>query len=495
MTRIDCDLAVLGSGFGGTLTALIAQRLGLTAALLERGVHPRFAIGESSTPLADFKLAAIADRFDLPWLKPFARYGPWKATYPHIPCGLKRGFSFFRHYRGQEHAPGPRNENALLVAASPDDPSADNHWYRPTFDAHLVQQARQAGVAYLDCMEIRDLIHDERGWRLIGHRPEEEVTVRAGFVVDATGDGQMLAQVLGLQSAATGELLSRSRALFAHFTGVAPWHGVLEATHGPAATADHPFPCDAAALHHILDGGWMWVLRFENGITSAGFSLDPEAHPILANESPEAEWRRRLHEYPSLARQFAQAERVEPWVRTSRLQRRLTRAAGDDWALLPHAAGFLDPWLSPGISQTLYAVYRLGEIMDQGWGDRCRPKRLANYGAKVLRELAWVDEITSACFGGFDRFEVLIATSMLYFAAAIHGEEAERAGLAQPDQAFLLCDDDQYRRLAAVIRAQAPTIPADQAAEFRVHVEQTLRPYHGGKLSASAFPHMYPYIP
>ena len=58
MTKIDCDIAIVGSGFGGTLLAIIAQRLGRSAALLERGAHPRFAIGESSTPLADFKLAA-----------------------------------------------------------------------------------------------------------------------------------------------------------------------------------------------------------------------------------------------------------------------------------------------------------------------------------------------------------------------------------------------------------------------------------------------------
>jgi FADH2 O2-dependent halogenase len=27
---------------------------------------------------------------------------------------------------------------------------------------------------------------------------------------------------------------------------------------------------DDAALHHVFDGGWVWVLRFNNGITSAG---------------------------------------------------------------------------------------------------------------------------------------------------------------------------------------------------------------------------------
>ena len=46
----DCDLAIIGSGFGGSLLAMIAARLGYRVVLLERGRHPRFAIGESASP-------------------------------------------------------------------------------------------------------------------------------------------------------------------------------------------------------------------------------------------------------------------------------------------------------------------------------------------------------------------------------------------------------------------------------------------------------------
>src|SRR5260370_16816921 len=102
----------------------------------------------------------------------------------------------------------------------------------------------------------------------------------------------------------------------------------------------------------------MWVLRFDNGITSAGLSLDPEAHPIRADESPQAEWDRLLRSYPSLGRQFAKAQPVQPWVRTGRLQRRLSRAAGADWPLLPHAARFLHAWLNPPTPQPLFPLPR-----------------------------------------------------------------------------------------------------------------------------------------
>ncbi len=493
MTRLDCDLAVLGSGFGGTLLGIIAQRLGLSVALLERGTHPRFAIGESSTPLADFKLAAVADCFGLDWLRPFAKYGTWKATYPQLPCGLKRGFSFFRHERGRPFTPRASNDNALLVAASPDDARSDTHWLRADFDAHLVGRAVESGVPYLDRFAVQELSH-ERGWRLKGTRLDEAVEVRAGFLVDATGDGQAVGRALGLRPVADSELLARSRALYSHFTGVARWQDLLEEWGGAAATAGHPFPCDAAALHQIIDGGWMWVLRFDNGVTSAGFSLDPEAHPLRADEPPEAEWARLLGDYPALGRQFASAETVRPWVRTGRLQRRLSQAAGPDWALLPHAAGFLDPWLSPGIAQTLFAVDRLGRAIAEDWRTPRRERRLADYGRAVLRELAWVDEITGTCFACFDRFEVLATVTMLYFAAAIYCEERERAGRAGDDEAFLLADHAAYREVAAAAFRRAAAVPPPDAARFAEEVGRAIEPYNLGGLCDPARRNLYPFV-
>ena len=57
------DVAILGSGFAGSLTALILDRIGLSVVLLERRSHPRFAIGESSTPAADFVLADLVQLY------------------------------------------------------------------------------------------------------------------------------------------------------------------------------------------------------------------------------------------------------------------------------------------------------------------------------------------------------------------------------------------------------------------------------------------------
>ena len=124
------DLAIVGAGFGGSLMAMVAHRLGLSVVLLEQGRHPRMAIGESTTPLSNLLLEKLCAAYDLPRVAPLAKWGSWQRTYPELGCGLKRGFTF---YHGEE---------ALLVAASPRDEIADTHWYRSDVDHFLVREAQ-----------------------------------------------------------------------------------------------------------------------------------------------------------------------------------------------------------------------------------------------------------------------------------------------------------------------------------------------------------------
>jgi hypothetical protein len=147
---VDADVAIVGSGFAGALTALILRRQGRSVALLERGRHPRFAIGESTTPITNLVLEELADRWDLPRLRPFSKWGTWRTTYPDVACGLKRGFTFFRHDLDRAFADTTAHERQLLVAASPNDDISDTHWYRPDFDHWLVREAEREGVRYVD---------------------------------------------------------------------------------------------------------------------------------------------------------------------------------------------------------------------------------------------------------------------------------------------------------------------------------------------------------
>jgi tetracycline 7-halogenase / FADH2 O2-dependent halogenase len=178
------DLAILGSGFGGSLLAMVARRAGLSVLLLERGTHPRFAIGESTSPLANLLLEELAQRYDLPRLLPFATYGTWKQAYPDVTVGLKRGFSFYQHLIGQPFAAAPDRADQLLVAASPYDEVADTHWYRAEFDHFLVREAQSMGAEYLDRVALESVERDGESMTLRGRRGDHLVAFQSRFVVE-----------------------------------------------------------------------------------------------------------------------------------------------------------------------------------------------------------------------------------------------------------------------------------------------------------------------
>src|SRR3954465_5873494 len=149
----SCEVAIVGSGFAGSLLARVLAVLGYDVVLLERGTHPRFAIGESSTPLANLSLERIGIRYGLEDCYQLATHGRWLDNFPELRRGLKRGFTFYRHHPGQRL--GRRAEaERLLVAAGPQDSLSDTHWLRADVDEHFVRQAVAAGVDYRDRVEV-----------------------------------------------------------------------------------------------------------------------------------------------------------------------------------------------------------------------------------------------------------------------------------------------------------------------------------------------------
>jgi FADH2 O2-dependent halogenase len=489
MRKDAFDIVILGSGFAGSLLATIARKLGRSVLLVERGRHPRFAIGESTTPLANLLLARLADDYDLPWLRPLAKYGPWKRSHPELTCGPKRGFSFFRQRPGRPFQPTATNESELMVGANPDVEHADTHWLRADVDAFFVRQAIDAGVSYADMCETTEITHDGR-WRLDLHHESSAMEIETAFLVDATGGDARVASALGLRND-EDRIITHSRALFTHFDNVALWSDVLAELGGNAH--GHPYPCDAAAFHHVIDAGWMWVLRFDNGVVSAGFSLDPRRYPLDADTTPADEWVALVNRYPSIQRQFAAARALRPIVRTNRLQSRLSPAAGADWAALPHSVAFVDPWLSPGIAHSLFAVAKLSRVFGEAWSSPDRADRLSAYSRSVMREASIIDRITAACFERFDCFPLLTAMSMLYFAAVTYLEGRMRAGRADSEIEFLLAHDERFVALVnEVADAGSRATPGD-AEEFNRHVAKRIAPYNIAGLCDPSRRNMYPH--
>lgn len=434
------DLAVVGSGFGGALLAAIARRIGLTVVLLEKGSHPRFAIGESTSPLANIILETLARRYALPEIAALARWGTWQSRHPEIAGGIKRGFTFYGHRAGRPLRASAGRSDQLLVAASPNADVADTHWFRADVDAFLVAQAREAGARYVDRAALDPPSFDPGGARLTGVADARSFAFEARLLVDASGPRGYLFRTGSVLEAALPDMAA-THALYSHFHGV----GRMEDL-GVNGGETPPYPADDAALHHVFPGGWIWVLRFNNGVTSAGAALSPELAREIRAEEGEAAWHRVIGRFPTIARQFAGSAAIRPFTHAAPLPFRAARGAGPGWILLPSAAAFVDPLLSTGFPLTLLGVERIARAIETGWDTGGFDGRLEAIASETFAEADRTARLVGALWRCMDDFESFSAMTMFYFAAASFAEASRRLGRPENGSSFLAGEDPGFQR-------------------------------------------------
>lgn len=432
------DIAIVGSGFAGSLLAMVARQIGLSVLLVERGKHPRFAIGESTAPLTNLLIEDLAHRYGLPQLLPLTQYGAWLTAYPELNRGLKRGFSFYHHSAGETFRDTELRERQLLVAASPSDRVGDTHWLRSDVDAFLVSEACERGAEYVDETAIASIQDESGGWRLQGERQGRSCDFQSRLLIDATGPRGLLSRALRIPEAPFSAYPA-TEALFSHFAGTRRCQEMEEYTSRDAP----PYPPDSAALHHLFDGGWMWVLRFDNGIASAGVAVEDWLAREVGLREGEPAWGRILERFPSIRAQFEGAQAIRTFTHAPRLAYRAASAAGPGWAMLPSAAAFIDPLFSTGMALALLGVHRIARLMEEH-GACIPPDALAAYGKTTLQEADWTADYIAACYACLGDFNRFVSLSMFYFAAASFAEMARRTGSDRLPQRFLAADHAQF---------------------------------------------------
>ncbi len=437
--KTEYDLIVVGSGFAGSLMSMVAKKIGLSVLLLERGKHPRFAIGESTSPLTNLLIEELSLKYDLPGILPIAQYGDWQEKLPHLACGLKRGFTYLQQNAGKTYAMRADRSNQLLVSASPNDLTADTHWFREDVDTHFVEEAVKTGVDYFDetCVTVRSL--DSSGVSLSCERDGKLFETSGKFLIDATGKRGYLHRALKLKEVSF-EGMPRTHSLFSHFRGVKRCDKMAE--YQSAETA--PYPMDDAALHHVFDGGWMWVLRFNNGITSAGISVTEEFAAEIKLHEKEGAWSRFMERFPTIGKQFSESKAIQSLYYSEGLSFRSEKAVGEGWAMLPSAAAFIDPLFSTGFPLTLLGVQRLANILESSWGKSEFALRLKEYESVTFEEADWTAKFIGGCFSSFPRFSQFASLSMFYFAAASFSEMTRRLDRRKLVTRFLAADRPEF---------------------------------------------------
>ncbi|MEZ4675008.1 MAG: tryptophan 7-halogenase [Caldilineaceae bacterium] len=347
------DVAIIGSGIGGSSLGMILARHGLRVIIFEAKSHPRFAIGESMILESSETMRALAEQFDVPEMAYFSSENFF--NYIGTSHGVKRHFSYLHH-----EADKSQNVRHALQAVIPRQPHGHElHLYRQDVDYYQTVCAIDYGATVLQNTPITGLALAADKVTLTTQQGKQ---FSAAYVVDAGGYKSLIAEQLGLRD---HDMQTHSRGMFTHMVGVPDFHAV-----GASQKAyGLPYRVAEGTLHHIFHGGWLWVIPFNNHrrstnpLCSVGLLLDPRIHPRRDELTIEEEFYAFIARFPSIAAQFKAARAVREWTYAPRLQYSSKQIVGDRWALLGHAAGFIDPLFSKGIYTTMMSLGVLADLL------------------------------------------------------------------------------------------------------------------------------------
>lgn len=353
MSHSMYDVAIIGSGIGGSTLASILARQGLSVIVFEGGQHPKFAIGESMILETSEMMRALAEFYDVPELAYFSSENYFK--YAGFSHGVKRHFGFTHHVMGQE-----QDLSHSLQAVIPKEPYGhEMHLYRQDTDYFLTAVAISYGATVLQNTFVAEVDVQPNG---VSITTKNGQSYQAEYLVDAGGFRSLVAEKLGWRH---HDLQTHTRSIFTHMIDV-PCYNEVSA---PPKAFDVPFRWSEGTLHHIFKGGWLWIIPFNNHadstnpLCSVGLQLDPRIHPARPDLSPEAEFYAFLEQFPKMKEHLQNAKAVRGWVRAERLQFSSRQVVGDRFALLGHAAGFIDPLYSKGLYVTHISVMVLADLL------------------------------------------------------------------------------------------------------------------------------------
>jgi flavin-dependent dehydrogenase len=306
------DVIVIGGGPGGTTAATMLARKGLGVLLLERERFPREHIGESLLPAS---IPVLEELGALPAVQAEGFLPKWGATMVW----------------GRDPAPWSwyfRETNARY-------PHSYQVW-RPRFDQILLDNARQHGVDVREGHTVLDVLFEgERACGVRYRAGDHEATVRAAFVLDASGQGALLGRRLGLRR---WDAFFQNLAVYGYFTGARRL----------------PQPDETNIFIESYPHGWFWNIPLHTGVMSVGAVVDRRTgQEGIRRDGPLRFLQDQIAQAPHTAVMLREAAITGPPVVIKDWSYVSHRITGDGYALVGDAACFVDPLFSSGVHLAL----------------------------------------------------------------------------------------------------------------------------------------------
>jgi flavin-dependent dehydrogenase len=349
----DCDVLVIGGGPAGSTVATMLARHGWRVTLVEKDRHPRFHIGESLLPMnvPIFERLGVLDQVRAIGVKKMGA---------DFPAPNRRGYNVFRFARTLT----PGSGHAFQVR-------------RAELDELLFRHAAASGVTVMEGVKVERVELNAHGAtaRLAASaaNPPHTGTLRAAYLVDASGRDTVLASQLGLKRRHPRH---QSAAIFAHFSGVGRRPGD-----------------DAGNISiYRFAHGWIWLIPLAGDCTSIGAVCFPQ-YLKQRTGSQEEFLMRTLDSVPSLASRMKNARVIGHLQATGNYSYVSRRISGRRWVMAGDAYAFLDPIFSSGVYLAMHGAECAAALVDavlrQPRRERSLQRRYAREVQRGLGLMSW----------------------------------------------------------------------------------------------------------
>src|SRR5438874_4876245 len=343
--RFEYDVVIIGGAFSGAATALMLKRNKPDARVLiiEKTAEFDRKVGESTTEVSSCYMTRILGLTHYLGHHQLAKQGLrlWFSTRPDQPFDdcVEVGSRY------QSRIPTFQVDRAKL-------------------DSHMLELAVEAGCDLWRPTKVTKCeLNGVAGQTVNAFVDLSERTVACRWVVDATGRATMLARKLGHLRANTEHPIN---AVWARFSGVKQWDSYEWRERFP----DYANRCRTSrewATNHLLGRGWwVWIIPLRGGDVSAGLVYDSRIFKLPDGPSIAERLHSHILSNPIGREIFGAARVIEGDVHAfAALAYYSEKVCDDGWAAVGDAAGFMDPFYSPGLDLCSYTSYYVADLLDR----------------------------------------------------------------------------------------------------------------------------------
>lgn len=320
----DTDVLVIGAGPAGTIASTLLKRAGHRVEVVEKQHFPRFSIGESLLPQC---------------MEYLQQAGMLEAVEA----------AGFQKKDGAAFAWGERSTQFRFDEQFTPGWGYTYQVERDRFDTLLAEQAQQQGVPITFGCSLSAIEKAQTGIiATLDHGDGQQQTLRARFVLDASGFGRVLPRLLNLEKPSD---FPRRTAVFSHLDD---------------HIDDPHFDRDKILItvHQQRQDVWFWLIPFPNGKASLGvvgpddfFAGLPEDNSDCLNAAVAGDTR--------LAALLSRATLRMPARRQGGYSASVRSLHGDGYALLGNAGEFLDPVFSSGVTIAMHSASLAAGVLDR----------------------------------------------------------------------------------------------------------------------------------